>query len=176
VPGVAKAVGSVDTSNVALFTASGSRVGGGGAPTQVTSAVPEPFSAVDYVEGHAPENAGEVALLKSTADDKGIKVGDTVSIVGNGPRRSLKVVGLGNFGGVTNVGGFVLVLVTLPEAQQLADEPGQYNSILVAADDGVSQTQLRDRIRAVSPPTVNVRTGEEQADEDVSDIHDALGS
>jgi putative ABC transport system permease protein len=175
VPGVAKAVGSVETSNAALFTSEGKRVGGGGAPTQVTSATPAPFSPITYVEGRAPERMGEVSLLKSTADDKGIEVGDTVSVVGDGPRTNLKVVGLGNFAGVSNVGGFVLVLVDLRQAQQLAGEPDQYSDILVSAADGVTPTQLRDRIKAISPSSVNVRTGQQQADQDISDIHDALG-
>jgi putative ABC transport system permease protein len=176
VPGVAKAVGSASTSNVALFTSKNKRVGGaGGAPTQVFTSTPSPFGAVTYVDGRAPQTEGEVSLLKSTADDNHIAVGDTVSVVGNGPRENLKVVGLGNFGGVSSVGGFVAVFVSLPEAQKLAGEPGQFNEILVAGDDGVSPAQLRTRIQAISPANVNVRTGEQQADQNASDIHDALG-
>jgi putative ABC transport system permease protein len=175
VPGVEKAVGSISTSNAALFTSDNKRIGGGGAPTQVFSDSPPPFDAISYVQGRRPTAGGEVALLQSTAEDEGIKVGDTVRVVGNGPRQDMKVVGLGRFGGVSSVGGFVAVITTLPEAQKLAGEPGQYNQILVAGEDGVSPGQLRDAIQRISPPTVNVRTGQQQADQNASDIHDALG-
>jgi putative ABC transport system permease protein len=175
VPGVEKAVGSVSTSNVALFTAENKRIGGGGAPTQVITSTPAPFDSISYVDGRPPAAEGEVSLLKSTADDNDISVGDTVSIVGNGPRQSLKVVGLGNFGGVSSVGGFVAVIVSLPEAQRLAGKAGQYDEILVAGDSGISETQLRDRIQTIAPANVNVRTGQQQADQNASDIHDALG-
>ncbi len=176
-PGVAKAAGSVSTSNVALFKSDGDRVGrAGGAPTQVSSALPAPFGALTYTEGHAPRTDGEVALLQATADSEGIKIGDTVEIAGDGPKEPLKVVGLGKFGGVSSVGGFVLVVTTLHEAQQLAGTPDAFNEIAVAAKPGVSDTQLRDQLRQVKAPVaVNVRTGQQQADKNVDDIRQVLG-
>jgi putative ABC transport system permease protein len=175
VPGVSKAVGTVGTSNVALFTSANKRIGGGGAPTQVISATPKPFDVISYTDGRAPTGDNEVALLASTAKDKHIKVGDDVSIVGNGPRQTLKVVGLGKFGGVSNVGGFVAVIVTLPEAQRLAGVKDAYDEILVAGKPGVTPPELRSQVQSIAPSTVNVRTGQQQADENASDIHDALG-
>jgi putative ABC transport system permease protein len=176
-PGVAKAVGTVDTMNVALFKSDGDRVGqAGGAPTQVSSVTPAPFDALTYTEGHAPEGMGEVALLESTADSEGIKLGDTVDVAGDGPKQPLKVVGLAKFGGVGSVGGFVLVVTSLEQAQKIAGQPDAYNQILVAAKPGVSETQLRDQLRQVQAPVaVNVRTGQQQADQNVDDIHQALG-
>jgi len=176
-PGVEKAVGTVDTSNVALFKSDGDRVGqAGGAPTQVSSATPAPFDALTYTQGHAPEGMGEVALLESTADSEGIKLGDTVDIAGDGPKEPLKVVGLAKFGGVSSVGGFVLVVTSLEQAQKIAGQPDAFNQILVAAKPGVSETELRDQLRQVKAPVaVNVRTGQEQADQNVSDIREALG-
>jgi putative ABC transport system permease protein len=176
-PGVAKAVGTVDTMNVALFKADGDRVGrAGGAPTQVSSTTPAPFDALTYAEGHAPEGLGEVALLQSTADSEGIKLGDTVDVAGDGPKQPLKVVGLAKFAGVGSVGGFVLVVTSLEQAQKIAGQPDAYNQILVAGKPGISETQLRDQLRQVQAPVaVNVRTGQQQADQNVDDIHQALG-
>ncbi len=176
VPGVAKAVGSAETSNVAVFKTDGERLGkSGGAPTQVLSDTPPPFDALTYVDGRRPTGLGEVALLQQTADDNDIKLGDTVNVVGEGPRQPMKVVGLAKFGGVSSVGGFIAVVTSLEQAQRLAGEPGQFNSILVAAKPGVSPAQLRDEIRRVSPPSVTVRTGQQQADKNAQDVHDALG-
>jgi putative ABC transport system permease protein len=176
VPGVAKAAGTVSTTNVAVFKPNGDRLGrAGGAPTQVFSSTPSPFDAISFVQGHEPTGLGQVGLLKQTADDNGIKLGDTVSVVGNGPRQRMRVVGLGEFGGVSSVGGFIAVVTSLEQAQRLAGEPGQFNSIVVSADQGVTPKELRARIQRIAPPTMTVRTGQQQADKNASDIHDALG-
>ena len=106
----------------------------------------------------------------------GMKVGDTVDVAGDGPKEPLKVVGLAKFGGVSSVGGFVLVVTSLQQAQKIAGQPDAYNQILVAANPGVSPTQLRDQLRQVQAPVaVNVRTGQQQASKNVDDIHQALG-
>jgi putative ABC transport system permease protein len=176
-PGVARAVGSVSTSNVALFKSDGERVGGsGGAPTQLFSNTPSPFDGVTYPEGRPPEALGEVALLEQTAKDEGIKIGDTVKVVGEGPQTPLKVVGIGKFGGVSSVGGFTAVITSLEQAQKLAAQPDAFNEILVAGDEGTTPAQLRSELSKLPAPTpVNVRTGQQQADENISDIHQALG-
>jgi len=53
-------------------------------------------------------------------------------------------------------------------------EPGRYDQIDVAAAAGVTPAQLRDRVRAVLPSTVEVRTGNEQASKDTSDLESNL--
>jgi putative ABC transport system permease protein len=174
VPGVAKAVGSVDSSG-ALFKANGDRIGGQGAPTQIFSDTPPPFNPFEYVTGRGPRADDEVGLLQATADSNGIKVGDRFAVVGaSGPKQQMTVVGLANFGGAA-VGGFVAVTTTLPEAQKLGGQPNAYDQILVAAAPGVTPTELRARILKIAPPTVVVRTGQQQADKSSSDIRSQLG-
>jgi putative ABC transport system permease protein len=158
----------------ALFDPKGKRIGGHGAPTLIFSAQPQPFSPLTYPKGHGPQADGEVALLESTADKKHIALGDTVSVVGNGPRQNLRVVGLAKFGGVTAFGGAAVAVVTLPQAQRLNGTPGQLSEVSVAAKPGVQPAELRNQIRRVSPATVAVRTGKENADKNSRDIRDQL--
>ncbi|MBX5440141.1 MAG: FtsX-like permease family protein [Solirubrobacteraceae bacterium] len=176
-PGVAKAVGTIDTANVALFTADGDRIGGsGGAPTQLSSDTPPPFSAITYEEGRAPTGMGEMAVLEQTAESEGLKIGDRLKVVGAGPQTELELVGIARFGGVSSIGGFTLIVTSLEQAQALADQPDAYSSILVAADPDVTPGELRDRLRQLPSPTpVNVRTGQQQADQNTADIREALG-
>jgi putative ABC transport system permease protein len=178
VPGVDKAVGAAGTENAAAFKSNGDRIGNetGGAPTQIFSDTPPPFDALTYVEGKRPAGPGQVALLQSTADDEGIKIGDTIQLIGAaGPRQDMKVVGLAKFGGVSSVGGFVAVVTTLPEAQKLAGKRGQFDEILVSAKPGVTPDALRNRIKQLDLANVNVRTGVQQADQNSQDIRDQLG-
>jgi putative ABC transport system permease protein len=173
VEGVGQVNGSVETQG-ALF-ADGERIGGSGAPTLIFSSSPEPFSPLEYTQGRAPRAAGEVVLLESTAKDNGVALGDTVQVVGDGPRRDMDVVGLANFGGVSSFGGAIVVVTTLGEAQDLAGLPGRLTSISVAGAGEIRAAELRDAIRGVAPATVAVRTGQEDADRQSEDIREGLG-
>ncbi len=173
VDGVEQAAGSVETQG-ALF-ARGERIGGTGAPTMIFSATPEPFEPLDYTSGRPPRAAGEVALLESTAEDNGVGIGDTVQVVGDGPRQDMTIVGLGRFGGVSSFGGAVVVVTTLAEAQDLAGRPGRLTSINVAGAEGVTPAELRDAIRGIAPETVAVRTAQAEADRQSEDIREELG-
>ena len=62
----------------------------------------------------------------------------------------------------------------LPEAQRITDREGQFDQISVAAADGVTPEQLRDRIAKVMPHQVLVETGDEAAKRQTSDIESNL--
>ena len=66
-------------------------------------------------------------------------------------------------------------MLPLAEAQRVVGEQGQYDQIDVAAQAGITPTQLRERIRAVLPHTVEVRTGAQQAAKQSSDLESNLG-
>ena len=173
-PGVGKATGSVETQG-ALFGPDGERIGGGGAPTLIFSSDPAPFNAVTYEEGEAPSGEDEVSLLTALAEREGIEVGERVGVVGNGPRRTMRVTGLARFGGVESFGGAAVIIVPVGVAQQFAGTPDGFSQILVAAEPGTEPAELRDAIRAVAPPTVAVRTGQEEADSRSAEIRENLG-
>src|SRR4029079_8135245 len=82
--GVAKASGGVNDI-ATVFGKNGKRLNKGGAPALMFSASPYPFNTLTYAAGHAPVNASEVTLDKSTADKHGLKVGETVRIGGKVP-------------------------------------------------------------------------------------------
>ena len=65
--------------------------------------------------------------------------------------------------------------MVLPEAQRITDRVGQFDQISVAAADGVSSEELRDRIARVMPQQVQVETGEEAAKRQSDDIAQDLG-
>ena len=175
VGGVESAAGSIFTPGAAVFDQEGDRLGATGPPTFIASTQPEPFEAFEAVDGSLPTEAGQVALLESVAEDAGVAVGDTVEVVGAGPREDLEVVGLLTFGGQETMGGAVVALTTLPEAQRLAGKEGRFDEIAVQAASGTSPTQLRDAIGQIAPDTVKVRTGKENADRQAQDIQDDLG-
>ena len=174
VPGVLVAAGNVEDF-ASIFKANGDQVETRGAPPLLFSRPPERFDPLDYVEGEPPATAQEVAINKGTADKENLKIGDRVSLVGRSGRQDFRISGLAKFGDVESIGGATISVVTLPEAQVLADQPGKVDSIQAAAEPGVTPEELASRIDRVMPSTVEVKTGQQDANDDSQSIEDSLG-
>jgi putative ABC transport system permease protein len=168
VPGVKAAEGSVFTQGI-VYDKQGERLSTH-APNFIASAGTKPFDPFDYVDGHAPRGPDEVALDRKTADDEGFKLGDTVEVSGDGPRRRLRLVGIAKFGNLESLAGANAAIVTLPEAQRLGGLRGELNEIDVTAKPGVSRVELRDRIARALPASITVRTAQQQADEQARSV------
>jgi putative ABC transport system permease protein len=173
VPGVQTAAGNVEDF-ASIFKANGDQVKTGGAPPLLFSRPPEQFDPLEYVEGDPPANPQEVAINKGTADDEGLKIGDRVSLVGRTGRKDFRISGLATFGDVESLGGATVSVVTLPVAQDLADQRGKVDSIQVAAASGVTPDELVTRIERAMPDTVEVKTGQEEATDESDSIKDSL--
>ncbi|MEA2497442.1 MAG: putative transport system permease protein [Thermoleophilaceae bacterium] len=140
-----------------------------GAPNFITSVVPRALDPFNYVQGGPPRRDGEVALDKFTADRHKFKVGDRIGIVGRAPKRTFKLVGIARYGNVASFGGASVAAVTLKDAQELTANAGRLQSIEIGNSAGISDQELKKRIRAVLPGSVDVRTGAEQAAKQSSD-------
>src|SRR5687767_9705161 len=173
VPGVQTAAGNVEDF-ASIFKANGDQVKTGGAPPLLFSRPPEQFDPLEYVEGEPPASPQEVAINKGTADDEGLKLGDRVSLVGRTGRRDFRISGLATFGDVESLGGATVSVVTLPVAQDLADQRGKVDSIQVAAASGVAPQELVTRIERAMPDTVEVKTGQQEATDESDSIKSSL--
>ena len=173
VPGVLVAAGNVEDT-ASIFKSNGDQIETGGAPPLLFSRPPERFDPLNYVEGEPPAGPGEVAINKGTADDEGLKLGDRVSLVGRSGRENFLISGLATFGDVESIGGATVSVVTLPRAQALADQRGQVDSIQVAAQPGVTPDELVTRIERVMPDKVEVKTGQQDAQDEADSIQNSL--
>jgi putative ABC transport system permease protein len=142
-----------------------------GAPALVFSSVDPSINPVEPVEGRLPENPGEVAVIKKTADDEDLTVGRPglalATLRGTQP---VTLVGIFRYGDVESIGGATVVLTTFRDAQRWFDREGQTSIVLAAADEGISPIQLASQIRAALPPTAKVETAQENADAQSEDI------
>ena len=172
VDGVRQASGDV-FSQGAILDRDGDSTGGGFSPQFIASASPEGLESVEYVEGRKPEAPNEAALDEAAADRSDLALGDTILLVGTGKARPFTLVGLTRLGGAS-FGGTSIAQVILPVAQQITGEEGKFDQITIAADEGVSPEELRDRIAAVVPDDLLVETGDENADRQASEIRDNL--
>src|SRR5262245_3481598 len=124
--------------------------------------------------GRPPGSDNEIVIDKKSADDAGFHVGDTVTVLVQGPPQHLQLVGIARFGNADSPGGASYVLFTTAAAQRLVAEAGKFDSVAAVADPGVSQQELANRIAAVAPPGVEVVTGDAITKESQTDIQDNL--
>ena len=173
VDGVEKAAGGI-FSLVRITDGKGDPIGQGFAPQFAISSIGEPFDPLTYVEGRAPRSASEAAVDESNAKREGFEIGDRIGVVGEGPLKRFEIVGINKLGD-TSGGGSSSVVLTLPEAQRITGKTGKFDSISIAAEDGIEPTELQRRIAAVVPSSVRVETGSENAQRETDEIQSDLG-
>lgn len=174
VEGVETAAGDIFSAGVTVFDSEGEQVGTPQAPSFGSSASPDPFSAVTYVDGRPPRIARELALDEFSAERAGIEVGETIVAGGEEPAGRYRVTGVTRLGDVSSFGGATVATFVLPEAQRLTGKRGQLDGVSAAAAEGVSPQELKRRLRAALPQGVEVRTGDEHARELSSSIGEDL--
>jgi putative ABC transport system permease protein len=173
VEGVEAAAGSVFS--IGKFVkADGEALTDSFAPNFISSLLPGRFETLDYVEGRKPRTASEASIDTQTADNGGLEIGDELRVAGAREVKAYDVVGLTQLGD-SNFGGAGIAQMTLPEAQRMTDRVGKFDQISVAAAEGVSAAELRDRIAEILPPNLIAETGEQAAQRQSDDIASDLG-
>jgi putative ABC transport system permease protein len=173
VSGVAEAAGGIFTPGTFLDLRR-KRLTSGGAPAFIAGELPKRFESFAPDTGRFPSGPGEVAIDEATAARHGLKVGQQMIVAGSAPAKRYTIVGIVRFAGGQSFGGAGTAILTPAEAQRAVGETGRYDQIDVAARPGVTPSQLRTQIRAVLPRSVDVRTGEQQAAKNSSDLQNNL--
>jgi putative ABC transport system permease protein len=176
VPGVEVAQGDV-AGYALVIDKSGDPIQPGGAPTIGGTASGDDRLAGDfsYRTGRKPAGPQEVALDALTADKAGYHLGDAVDIVYQGGRRTFTLVGTIGFGKSDSILGATFAGFDLPTAQEITGKVGKVDDVAVKAAEGVSATELRDRLADALPADVEVLTGEQVASEGSQSVRDAMG-
>jgi len=174
VEGVAMAHGDVQGYAQFVDPETNEAIGGFGPPTIGLSWDPD-SSVLTIRDGRAPEAYGEVAVDAATARTHDLSVGQEIPVLFTGPPQTFTIVAIVGFGDADNLAGATLALFELKTAQGLFDKVGVYDAISVDAEEGVSQTELRNRIQAVLPEGVEAVTSATVADENAQALNDGLG-
>jgi putative ABC transport system permease protein len=138
----------------------------------------DPFSLVAIAEGRWPTQAGEVAISRFTAEQTHAAVGRKLKVYL--PRvneaREFTVVGVAAYSGDRDsLAGETLVLFQEAEAQQIFyGRTGVYSGAFLAAQDGVSHEDLRDRVAPLLPAEFEAMTGEEANEEQANAVNEGL--
>lgn len=174
VDGVSVAVGQIFTMG-AFLDAENEEIGGQVAPEFITSNIPPSLETQTFVEGRKARDAREATLDQSAAEGAGLGVGDTLKVASVERIAVFRIVGLTKLGDASWGGASVAGLV-LPEAQRITDKRGQFDQILIAAEPGVSEAALKQRVEErLDDPAVLVETAQENSERNASLIRDDLG-
>ena len=183
VDGVRAAEGYVESTGPQLIGEDGKVYGsaGFGPPTLVYNWIEdEQLRTGVLTEGRGPEADDEIALDFTSADGVGASIGDTVTLAttqqGKETFTLVGILGLGEDG--TESSGARPMFFTTATAMRLADQPDQFNFVAVAADEGLTQTELADRI-AFALPGDQVLTGDaftEESQQSIAGFVDILGT
>lgn len=180
VDGVARVDGNVNAFGVYVVGDDGKVVGGLGPPAlggNYTEAPTAGGEGLALVEGEAPQGRGEVVVDERTAERAGYDLGDQVPLLlpRGEARLSPTIVGLLGFPDGGSLNGATLVLFETSVAQDLfLGGADAYSDAWITADDGVSQEELRDAVAADLPDDVEAVTGDDAADEQASDLLEAI--
>jgi putative ABC transport system permease protein len=126
----------------------------------------ERFNPLSLTAGRWASGPGQIVIDEGSAEDEGFGVGDKIDAAARGPAHRYTITGIAKYGTESTIGGATIAVFDVPTAQALQGKRGQYDTIFVAAADGVSSEQLVKDLRPELPQAAQVKTGQEQADSD----------
>ena len=162
---------------VTLIGADGKAVGSGGAPSVGFGWVSGDDAVSDagrITEGRAPEAPDEVVVNATAAEKAGLEVGDDTQVIPQtGSPLDVEVVGIHD-SDVAGLGGFIGIGFSPQTAVDLFTDGVNASDLLVAAEDGVDEQVLTERVLAVLPDGTTARPGSELREESATEFQSAL--
>ena len=180
VEGAARADGWVEDQTTYVVGKNGKVVGGNGAPGLAFNYLDVPSASRDHVvemvEGHPPTKEGELVLDVQTAERAGYVVGDEVTVVTSGakPRVTGTLVGTVRFGGGSMAGATLVLFDTRSAQSYYLGGKDRFSSVWVTAQEGVTQEELADNVRPLTPEGFTTKTGQQAGDEMANMFADGL--
>ncbi|MET9516720.1 FtsX-like permease family protein [Streptomyces sp. NPDC002994] len=162
--GVKSAEGAVVSMSVTVVNSDNKNMGSdSGAPTIAGNWTRNDLKSMDITSGHAPRGPTEVMVDADTADKHGLKLGDelrTIAVTGD---IKAKISGIAAFK-MTNPGATVVFFDTATSQQKLLGKPDLFTHVSVTAEEGVSDTQLKQRLAGALDGPYKLQTAKEAAD------------
>ena len=117
----------------------------------------------------------DVGVDAATAKKFDLAIGDTITILFQGPPQEFTITGILGFGEADNLAGATLAAFDVATAQKVLDKVGEFDQIDVVADEGTSVPDLRTSIQAELPKGIEAVKSSDVADEQAKQLQEALG-
>ena len=112
----------------------------------------------ELVDGRWEAGAKEIVVDRGWARDRGLSVGDVLTVGAPAGRAELRVVGLFTFGGGLSFGGQGMGAMDEPDARRLMEQPSGWFQISVAASERGDTGALARRLSTTLGAGVDVDT------------------
>jgi putative ABC transport system permease protein len=133
------------------------------------------LSPLRLLPGGRPPGPGQVVIDKHSADVGKFTVGDRVRILTQSAPVTYTISGLVTWGTADSPLGASITAFDVATAERLLGQPGKVSQLMVAANPGVSQSTLVDRLRAAVGGTgVEVVSGQSVTAEGQQAVHQML--
>lgn len=154
----------------------GEVVGGGGPPQMGSQWIEAPeLNPWVLTDGRAPTGPEEVVIDAATARQGDLEVGNTTEVF-TPEAVEVTVVGVAKYGTSDSAGPLTHALFDEEGAiAHLGGTPGKVDGFLVAAEPGVSQTEVTSALRRTLPEGAEAVTGREVTDESQAIGRDFIG-
>ena len=136
----------------------------------------ERLSPLTLAEGRAPEAPGEAVVDRRSAEDRGWALGDEVRVMAATGPEALELVGMATYGDVDGLAGATMIATDAATAQALFGEPGRWDAVLVAAEEGIEPAALAADVEAALGAVVDGPVEAETGADDAAARQDALAS
>ena len=171
-PGVRGVTGDLFESGT--LVRNGKRIGSNYAPNIVMAEAGALFSPNRYVQGRMPRR-GEVSVNSKLAADEHLRIGEMLHVATRTGIHDARLAGVFDYGDVGSIGGATMVAAPLADVQEWYRMQGRVTAVDIVADDGVPAADLAQRVRAVVPASLRVRTGRQEATATSKRWNDAIG-
>ncbi|MEV0094775.1 FtsX-like permease family protein [Streptomyces sp. NPDC050738] len=159
--GVKSAEGGVSSSSVTVVDTHNKNMGSdNGAPTIAGNWGTNDARTMDITSGHAPRGPTEVMVDADTAKKHHLKLGDELRTIAVSGDLRARISGIATFK-VTNPGAAVVYFDTATAQKGLLGAPGLFTHISVTAQDGISDTQLKQNVAGELHSTYKLQTQKE---------------
>jgi putative ABC transport system permease protein len=171
--GIANAEGGIFDFGSTILDTKGKKLGQGGIVASRRDN--QRYELFDVAQGRLPAAADEVALDRSTANRKHLKIGASIVVAGQVPKTTYRIVGIIRIQGVDSLGGSPVAMLTLPEAQRVSGKRNALDEVDATIAKGTDAQAVKRELAATLGSNVHVRTGKEEAASQSKDIRDNLG-
>ena len=137
----------------------------------------EDLNPFEIAEGERPRGPSQVAMDRGTAEKGDFVVGDTVEVLTQNGHEEFELTAIVTFGTADSPAGASVALVDIAAAQRLIAEPGKFDAVVVVAEDGTTQEEVRADLEATlaDQEGVEVLTGTEITEETQDQVAEQLG-
>jgi putative ABC transport system permease protein len=135
-----------------------------------------PLELANDGKSRAPRGNREVLVDEGTAKANGLKVGDRVRVLLQGPAEQFRIVGLFGLKGQADLGGVTVTAFDLPTSERVLASPGVIDAVYVTTDPGMTARTVSSNLQTTLGLSFEVVSAAKLAEERADPVRQGVGN